>query len=193
MSNDSSGRSDEGDPIPTGFIITSADSAILQQYLADFEHADKAARARIVQWAMAKLYLLRPPHTAFDKAEAGQVTYINVQLNHMMTTICFRKSGDGFTIALILPDTSTPSSHGDGPPKAPSITLTVMKLLSLQKIRLDLCRDTRSSWVCSRMLLPVLRDIVFQLLEATVDASGHPLTSSPNALRDTSISYSFHH
>jgi hypothetical protein len=145
MSDDLSGRSNKGDPIPTGFIITSANSAILQEYLEDFEHADKAARARIVEQAMAQLYLLRPPHTAFDKAEAGQVTYIYVQLNHMMTTICFRKSGDGFIIALILPDTSTPSSHGNGPPKVPSISLTMMKLLSLQKIHLDLCQDICTS------------------------------------------------
>jgi hypothetical protein len=122
MSNDLSGRSNKGDPIPTGFIITPTDSAILQEYLEDFEHANKAAQARIVQRAMAELYLLRPPHVAFDKAEAGQVTYINVQLNHMMTTICFRKSGDGFTITLILPDASTPSSHSDGLPEVPSIS-----------------------------------------------------------------------
>jgi hypothetical protein len=43
MSHDSSGRSEEEEPIPTGFIITSADAAILQEYLEDFEHGDTAA------------------------------------------------------------------------------------------------------------------------------------------------------
>ncbi|KAN0129861.1 hypothetical protein V8E53_012333 [Lactarius tabidus] len=64
--------SDQEEPVPTGFIITSADAAILQDYLDDFEHADAAARATIVERAMAQLYMLRPPHTPFHKVDAAK-------------------------------------------------------------------------------------------------------------------------
>jgi hypothetical protein len=43
MSDGPPGISDQEEPVPTGFIITSADAAILQDYLDDFEHADAAA------------------------------------------------------------------------------------------------------------------------------------------------------
>jgi hypothetical protein len=73
MSDGPPGISDQEEPVPTGFIITSANAAILQDYLDDFEHADAAARATIVERAMAQLYMLRPPHTPFHKVDAAKV------------------------------------------------------------------------------------------------------------------------
>ena len=59
------------------FVITSADAEILQEYLVDFEEAtgNSSARTKIVERAMAQIYLLRPEDTQFNKAAARPVRH----------------------------------------------------------------------------------------------------------------------
>ena len=60
--------------VPSGFDITSADAAILQDYLAQFDEATRGApRARIVDRAMTELAMLRPDTRTFDKVAARKV------------------------------------------------------------------------------------------------------------------------
>jgi len=73
MSESSSGDSNEAVPAQAGFKITPADGAILQEYLEDFGPAQKPARTKIVERAMAQLYMLRAPDTPFDKVDVGMV------------------------------------------------------------------------------------------------------------------------
>ncbi|KAH8992193.1 hypothetical protein EDB92DRAFT_1816038 [Lactarius akahatsu] len=53
-----------------GFSITPRDADILQEYLQDFQAADTSLRTRIIEKAMAQLYLLRPTSAQFDKKVA---------------------------------------------------------------------------------------------------------------------------
>ncbi|KAN0126221.1 hypothetical protein V8E53_015266 [Lactarius tabidus] len=94
MSDGPSGISDQEEPVPTGFIITSADAAILQDYLDDFEHADTAAQATIVERAMAQLYMLcpppppPPPHVPFDKVDAAKEMVLQSLQSPQMSLNC---------------------------------------------------------------------------------------------------------
>lgn len=56
-----------------GFSITPQDADILQEYLQDFQAADTSLRTRIIEKAMAQLYLLRPTSAQFDKKVATKV------------------------------------------------------------------------------------------------------------------------
>ncbi|KAI9433711.1 hypothetical protein H4582DRAFT_2060689 [Lactarius indigo] len=60
-------RAQSGD---TGFIITPEDADVLQEYLEEFQAADTSLRTRIIEKAMAQLYLLRPSSAPFDKKVA---------------------------------------------------------------------------------------------------------------------------
>jgi hypothetical protein len=78
MHSDDASESPPGHSVPEvmdepGFAITSDDAEILQQYLEEFEHAETAVRTRLIERAMAELYMLRPPNTPFDKAEISKV------------------------------------------------------------------------------------------------------------------------
>ncbi|KAH9069394.1 hypothetical protein EDB83DRAFT_2314420 [Lactarius deliciosus] len=53
-----------------GFSITPRDADILQEYLQEFQAADTSLRTRIIEKAMAQLYLLRPASAPFDKKVA---------------------------------------------------------------------------------------------------------------------------
>ena len=56
-----------------GFSITPRDTDILQEYLQEFQVADTSLRTRIIEKAMAQLYLLRPASAPFDKKVATKV------------------------------------------------------------------------------------------------------------------------
>jgi len=73
-------------------------------------------------------------------------------LINAMTIICHRKLGNGFTIALIPPNASTPSSHASGLQEVPSISSIAITSLSLHRRRLDSRRVIQSFWVHFRML-----------------------------------------
>ena len=60
----------------TDFTITHQDAGILKQYLDEFQQANTGDRANIIQKAMAEIYQLQPPNSAFDKKEAGKVFLI---------------------------------------------------------------------------------------------------------------------
>ena len=59
--------------INVGFTINSQDSSILQEYLEEFKKGDTGLWTRIIEKAMAELYILRPADTQFDKNEARTV------------------------------------------------------------------------------------------------------------------------
>src|ERR1700733_6771373 len=86
LSSDSDSResvlsqSHEDRNVHSGFAITPKDTEILQKYLEEFQEADSSLRTKIIQKAMAELYLLRPENTPFDKKEASKVCRIYVYL-----------------------------------------------------------------------------------------------------------------
>ncbi|KAH9176173.1 hypothetical protein EDB89DRAFT_2065978 [Lactarius sanguifluus] len=53
-----------------GFSITPQDADILQEYLQEFQAANTSLRTRIIEKAMAQLYLLCPASAPFDKKVA---------------------------------------------------------------------------------------------------------------------------
>ncbi|KAH9167727.1 hypothetical protein EDB89DRAFT_1909818 [Lactarius sanguifluus] len=53
-----------------GFSITPQDADILQEYLQEFQAANTSLRTRIIEKAMAQLYLLHPASAPFDKKVA---------------------------------------------------------------------------------------------------------------------------
>jgi hypothetical protein len=86
MADSASGTSEKDQAPPTGFHITSEDANILQEYLEEFEHAETAIRTRLVEKAMAELYMLQPPNPVFDKADARKVcTMVPLLLFHTLT------------------------------------------------------------------------------------------------------------
>jgi hypothetical protein len=92
MADSTSGKSGDEETVPTGFVIASDDAEILQEYLEEFEVADTATRTRIVERAMAQLYMLRPPNTGFNKVEARKVCNMHrTFLSSPMTPLWYRK------------------------------------------------------------------------------------------------------
>ena len=71
-------QSHDDQTVHSGFAITPKDTEILQQYLEEFQEADSSLRTKIIEKAMAELYLLRPDNTPFDKKEASKVCRIYV-------------------------------------------------------------------------------------------------------------------
>lgn len=141
---------------PTGFVITPDDAVILKEYLEEFEHAETTLRTRIVERAMAELYILRPPNAAFDKVQARKVCTILLILSIYLLTIQYhRKLGGGSLTALTPPSASIPNLHANGPPEVSSISSIVMTSFHLQRRHLDLCRVIHSFWVLCRMLPPL--------------------------------------
>ena len=80
-------------PLPTmPFEITPQDTEILQQYLEEFQEADKAHRTNLVQKIMGELYQHRAVDATFDKMEASEVCAIYAWLlNSFFLTFCFRR------------------------------------------------------------------------------------------------------
>lgn len=68
------------------FEITQDDAGVLRDRLQEFQKADTERRSGIIQEVMARLYLLRPPNTPFDKMDASKVCgihssiFINIHL-----------------------------------------------------------------------------------------------------------------
>lgn len=73
LSKSPSGDSILDDTEDIGFSMTPDDAGILQQYLEEFEHTETAVHTRLIERAMAELYMLRPPNTPFNKAEVSKV------------------------------------------------------------------------------------------------------------------------
>ena len=71
-------QSHDEQTVHSGFAITPKDTEILQQYLEEFQEADSSLRTKIIEKAMAELYLLRPDNTPFDKKEARKVCCLHV-------------------------------------------------------------------------------------------------------------------
>jgi hypothetical protein len=61
--------------LPVAFSITARDSAVLQNYLKDFQNGNAALHTKIIQKVMAELYQLCPANTSFDKLNVAKVYY----------------------------------------------------------------------------------------------------------------------
>jgi len=107
-------------PVKSGFSITPQDRVVLQECLEEFQQGDTDDRPRIIERAMAKLYLLRPVNTPFDKKDARKVClgYADMWISLIPDS---RKFRNGFITALSAPGVNTSNSPANGPPAMHSI------------------------------------------------------------------------
>lgn len=66
------------------FVITRVDASILETFVDEFQDGNADVRSTVVATAMAELYMLRPPTSAFNKAEANKV---RLHVNDMRRSI----------------------------------------------------------------------------------------------------------
>ena len=66
-------QADNHNCLNTVFMLTSADKALLQEHLEQFQDADKGARVIIIERVMGQLSQLRPSQSSFDKKDASKV------------------------------------------------------------------------------------------------------------------------
>ena len=66
-------QADNHNCLNTVFMLTSADKALLQEHLEEFQDADKGACVIIIERVMGQLYQLRPSQSSFDKKDASKV------------------------------------------------------------------------------------------------------------------------
>jgi hypothetical protein len=117
-------------PPASVFTLTREDTALLSEYIEEFQEGDADMRSTIVANAMAELVLLRPPGSPFNKDEASKVgvtllifVYLNNELLH-----AHRKSANGFTTITIGLKNNTLNSSDDGLPGMRFTTCVVTKL-----------------------------------------------------------------